>query len=496
MKRQIIIFDTTLRDGEQVPGCQLNTVEKIEVAQALDRLGVDVIEAGFPISSPGDLRSIMELSKVVTRPVICALARAVKEDISVAAESLKHAKRKRIHTFISSSDIHIKYQFKSTREKILKQGIDAVKYAKKFADDVEFSAMDAGRSDNAFLARFIEEAIKAGATTVNIPDTTGYCLPGEFGDKIKYLFEHVKGIDKVVVSVHCHNDLGLATANSLASVINGATQVEVTVNGLGERAGNTALEEMVMILKTREDLNCKTNINPKKIAETSRLVSRLMRMPVQANKAIVGRNAFAHSSGIHQNGVLKNRLNYEIIAPAEVGISSSQLILTARSGRSALTHHLNRLGYKLSKKKLDEVYQKFLAHADKKKDITDDDLRVIMGDERNGQGIKLELIEVVSGHPVTPMATIRLSVNGKARTASATGNGPVDAAFKAVNQILKKKVDLEEFLVQAVTKGSDDVGKVHVQLSYKGQSYYGFGADTDIVVASTRAYLNGLDKII
>src|SRR3989344_771881 len=308
MKRQIIIFDTTLRDGEQVPGCQLNTVEKIEVAQALDRLGVDVIEAGFPISSPGDLRSIMELSKVVTRPVICALARAVKEDISVAAESLKHAKRKRIHTFISSSDIHIKYQFKSTREKILKQGIDAVKYAKKFADDVEFSAMDAGRSDNAFLARFIEEAIKAGATTVNIPDTTGYCLPGEFGDKIKYLFEHVKGIDKVVVSVHCHNDLGLATANSLASVINGATQVEVTVNGLGERAGNTALEEMVMILKTREDLNCKTNINPKKIAETSRLVSRLMRMPVQANKAIVGRNAFAHSSGIHQNGVLKNRL--------------------------------------------------------------------------------------------------------------------------------------------------------------------------------------------
>ncbi len=379
MKRQIFVFDTTLRDGEQAPGCQLNVIEKIEVAQALDGLGVDIIETGFPISSPGDLKSIIEVSKVVKRPVICALARAIKEDIDAAATSLEKAKRKRIHTFISSSDIHIKHQFRSTREKILQQGIEAVKYAKKFAEDVEFSAMDAGRTENAFLAKFIEEAIKAGATTVNIPDTTGYCLPEEFGAKIKYLFANVKGIDKVVVSVHCHNDLGLATANTIASVINGATQIEVTVNGLGERAGNTALEEAVMIIKTRQDLNCKTNINSEKIAQTSRLVSRLMRMPVQANKAIVGRNAFAHSSGIHQNGVLKNRLNYEIISPDEVGIGSSQLILTARSGRSALRHHLERLDYEISQEKLNSLYQKFLEFADKKKDINDDDLHLLMG---------------------------------------------------------------------------------------------------------------------
>ncbi len=378
MKKQIFIFDTTLRDGEQVPGCQLNTVEKIEVAKALDELGVDIIEAGFPISSPGDLKSIIELSKVVTRPIICALSRAVKKDINAAVQSLQFAKHKRIHTFISSSDVHIKYQFKSTREKIMQQGIEAVKYAKKFAEDVEFSAMDAGRSDNAFLAKFIEAAIKDGATTVNIPDTTGYCLPDEFGAKIKYLFENVKGIDRVIVSIHCHNDLGLATANSIAAVQNGARQIEVTVNGVGERAGNTSLEEAVIILKTRQDLNATTNINTKRIYATSRLVSQLMRMPVQANKAIVGRNAFAHSSGIHQNGVLKNRFTYEIINPEDVGVKSS-LILTARSGRSALRYHLERLGYKkLSQTQINSVYQKFIMLADKKKDLGDNDLRVLM----------------------------------------------------------------------------------------------------------------------
>ncbi len=379
MKKQIFIFDTTLRDGEQVPGCQLNTVEKIEVAKALDSLGVDIIEAGFPISSPGDLKSIIELSKVVTRPVICALSRAIKGDIDAAAESLKFAKHKRIHTFISSSDVHIKYQFKSTRKKIMQQGIDAVKYTKKFTDDVEFSAMDAGRSDNAFLAKFIESTIKAGATTVNIPDTTGYCLPDEFGQKIKYLFENVKGIDKIIVSVHCHNDLGLATANTIAAVQNGARQIEVTVNGVGERAGNTSLEEAVMILKTRKDLNSKTNINTKLITQTSQLVSTLMHMPVQANKAIVGKNAFAHSSGIHQNGVLKNRFTYEIINPKDVGIAKSSLILTARSGRSALRYHLERLGYKkLTQTQINSVYQKFLIMADKKKDLCDNDLKVLM----------------------------------------------------------------------------------------------------------------------
>lgn len=497
MKQRVFIFDTTLRDGEQVPGSQLNTVEKIQVAKALDELGVDIIEAGFPISSPGDLHSIIELSKVVRRPVICALARAIKEDINAAATSLEKAKRKRIHTFISSSDVHIKYQFKSTREKIMEQGIEAIKYAKKFAEDVEFSAMDAGRTENEFLATFIEAAIKAGATTVNIPDTTGYCLPDEFGAKITYLFENVAGIDKVIVSVHCHNDLGMATANAIAAVQNGARQVEVTINGVGERAGNTSLEEAVMIMKTRNDMNVVTHIDTKKIYPTSRLVSQLMRMPVQANKAIVGRNAFAHSSGIHQNGVLKNRLNYEVIDPKDVGIQTSSLILTARSGRAALRHHLERLGYKkLSEIKLKDIYARFLTLADKKKDISDDDLRMLMGETKGKRGIELALLEVICGTGVTPRAKIKLNVNGKEKSATASGNGPVDAAFNAVNDILKKTVRLEEFLVQAITKGSDDVGKVHIQLTHKGQIYYGFGADTDIVVASTKAYLDGLQKVL
>lgn len=495
MKNRVIIFDTTLRDGEQVPGCQLNTLEKIEVGKALEELGVDVIEAGFPISSPGDLKSVQEITKVVKKPVIAALARAIKGDIDAAAESLKYAKNKRIHTFISSSDVHIIHQFRSTREKIMEQGIEAVKYAKQFTEDVEFSAMDAGRTENDFLAKFVEEAIAAGATTVNIPDTTGYCLPGEFGEKIKYLFGHVKNIDNVIVSVHCHNDLGMATANTIAAVQNGARQIEVTINGVGERAGNTSLEEAVMILKTRRDLNADTGINTKKIYPMSRLVSRLMRMPVQANKAIVGRNAFAHSSGIHQNGVLKNRFTYEIMSPQDVGISESSLALTARSGRSALKYHLERLGHKLTQEELDKVYQKFVTLADKKKDINDDDLRVLMGGKAAG-GIRLEFLEVLCGNKTQPKAVVKLEVDGKIRSASARGNGPVDAAFKAINAILKRRVDLQEFLVQAITGGSDDLGKVHIQLSYRRHIYYGFGADTDIVTASVKAYLDGMNKII
>ena len=496
MKNNVFIFDTTLRDGEQVPGCQLNTVEKIEVAQALEELGVDIIEAGFPISSPGDLAAIQEVSKVVRTPVITALSRAIFKDIDAAAESLKYAKHKRIHTFISSSDIHIIHQFRSTREKILEQAVESVKYAKKFTNDVEFSAMDAGRTENEFLAKFVEATIKAGATTVNIPDTTGYCLPQEFGEKIKYLFTHVKGIEDIVVSVHCHNDLGMATANTISAVQNGVRQIEVTVNGVGERAGNTSLEEAVMILKTRKDLNIQTNINTKKIYPTSRLVSRLMRMPIQANKAIVGRNAFAHSSGIHQNGILKNRFTYEIISPKDVGIKESSLTLTARSGRSALSHHLDRLGYKLKQEELDKIYQNFLTLADKKKDINDDDLRFLMGDKSNGNAIKLELLEVVCGTPLKPMATVKLLVNGKEAVATSGGNGPVDSAFQAVNRIVKKKVRLDEYLVQAITGGTDDLGKVHIQISYKGTSYYGFAADTDIVTASVKAYIDGLNKIL
>ena len=345
MSDRLFIFDTTLRDGEQVPGCQLNTVEKIQVAKALEQLGVDVIEAGFPISSPGDFNSVIEISKAVTWPTICALTRAVEKDIDCAAEALKYAKHKRIHTGIGTSDSHIKYKFNSNREEIIERAVAAVKYAKRYVEDVEFYAEDAGRTDNEYLARVVEAVIKAGATVVNIPDTTGYCLPEEYGHKIKYLMEHVDGVHKAVLSTHCHNDLGMATANTLQGVLNGARQVEVTINGIGERAGNTSLEEIAMILKCHKGVGIDTNINTTKICPTSRLVSSLMNMPVQPNKAIVGRNAFAHSSGIHQDGVLKSRETYEIIAPEDVGVDQSSIVLTARSGRAALKHHLKAIGY-------------------------------------------------------------------------------------------------------------------------------------------------------
>ncbi len=497
MKDKVIVFDTTLRDGEQVPGCQLNTVEKIEVAQQLESLGVDVIEAGFPISSPGDFNSIVEISKVVKKSVICPLARAVEKDIDAAAESIRHAERGRIHTFIGTSDTHVYTILRSNPEETLKRAVAMTTYAKKYCSDVEFSAMDAGRTSDEYLAQVFEAVIEAGATTINVPDTTGYCLPWEFAAKIKYLKEHVKNIDKVVISTHCHNDLGMATANTIAGVEAGARQVEVTINGIGERAGNTSLEEVVMILKTRsKTLKLDTNINTKKIFSTSRLVSRLMRMPVQPNKAIVGKNAFAHSSGIHQDGVLKNRDNFEIIDPQSVGVPSSSLDLTARSGRAALTHHLKRLGFEVDKKDINEVYARFIALADKKKEIHDDDLLVLMGEEKRTKGITLNLLEVLSGFPLKPMATVKLNFNGEEIMETASGNGPVDASFHAVNKIVQKKVELEEFLIQAITRGSDDLGKVHIQLNYKGQMYYGFGADTDIIVASVKAYIDGLNKII
>jgi len=378
MSNKIFIFDTTLRDGEQVPGCQLNTVEKVKIARELEKLGVDVIEGGFPISSPGDFKSVIEISKAIKKPIICALTRARKADIDVAAESLKFAKRKRIHTGIGSSDIHIKHKFKSTRKKILEQAIWAVKYAKKFVDDIEFYAEDAGRADPNFLAKMIEEVIKVGATVVNIPDTTGYCLPQDFGAKIKYLFENVKNINQAVISVHCHNDLGLATANTMAGIINGARQVEVTVNGIGERAGNTSLEEIAMILKTHKKLDLKTDINTEKIYDISQKVSKMMNMPIQKNKAIVGANAFAHSSGIHQDGIIKQRENYEIIDPKDVGIDKSKIVLTARSGRAALKYRLRNLKYEIKQEHLNIIYKKFLNLADEKKEINDQDLRILM----------------------------------------------------------------------------------------------------------------------
>ncbi len=496
MDDKVIIFDTTLRDGEQVPGCQLNTIEKIEVAQALEALGVDVIEAGFPISSPGDFKSVVEISKAVSNPVICALTRAVKKDIEVAADALQYAKRKRIHTGIGVSEFHIKYKIKTTPEEILRRAADAVKYAKKFVEDVEFYAEDAGRSENIFLAKVIEAVIKAGATVVNIPDTTGYCLPEEYGQKIKYLRENVPNIDKAIIATHCHNDLGMATANTMMGIINGARQVEVTINGIGERAGNTSLEEIVMILKSHHDLKLKTDINTKLIYSTSRLVSTLMSMPVQANKAIVGRNAFAHSSGIHQDGVLKKRENYEIIDPVEVGIRESSIILTARSGRAALNHHLELLGFNFGKEEIDDIYHRFLVLADKKKEINDEDIKILAGVVFQGEkSPKLDLLQVSCGKSLIPVATVGIKINGEVHFSTASGNGPIDAAFTAVKQLISKTVHLEEFLIQAITKGSDDLGKVHIQVEHQGKIYYGFSANTDIITASVEAFIDALAKI-
>lgn len=377
-KDKVQIFDTTLRDGEQVPGCKLDAKQKLIIAERLDLLGVDVIEAGFPISSPGDFNSVMEISKLVKNAIVCGLTRAVKKDIEVAAEAVKYAKRPRIHTGIGTSDSHIKHKFNSNKDQIIERAVAAVKYAKTFVEDVEFYAEDAGRTDNEFLAKVCSAVVKAGATVLNIPDTTGYCLPEEYGAKMKYLYENVEGIHKAILSCHCHNDLGLATANSIAGVMNGARQIECTINGIGERAGNTSLEEVVMILRQHPNLNLDTDINSKLLYDTSLMVSSKMGMPVQPNKAIVGANAFAHSSGIHQDGVIKNRETYEIIDPADVGVNESSIVLTARSGRAALAYRAKNIGYELTKTQLDVVYTEFLNFADRKKEIVDEDIHEII----------------------------------------------------------------------------------------------------------------------
>ncbi|MBQ0149444.1 MAG: 2-isopropylmalate synthase [Bacteroidales bacterium] len=497
MDNRVYIFDTTLRDGEQVPGCQLNTIEKIQVAKALEELGVDVIEAGFPISSPGDFNSVVEISKAVTWPTVCALTRAVEKDIDVAVEALRYAKRKRIHTGIGTSDSHIRYKFNSTREEILERAVRAVKYAKKYVEDVEFYAEDAGRTDNEFLAQVVEAVIKAGATVVNIPDTTGYCLPSEYGAKIKYLIDHVDGVDNAILSTHCHNDPGMATANTMAGLLNGARQCEVTINGVGERAGNTALEEVAMILKCHNDIDLQTNINSQRIFPMSRMVSGLMNMPVQANKAIVGRNAFAHSSGIHQDGVLKNMSTYEIIDPRDIGLDGNNIVLTARSGRAALRSRLEVLGVKVEGEKLDAMYQEFLKLADKKKEINDDELLVLAGlDRTQNHHVKLEYLQVTTGMGVKPVASICLDIAGEKFEAAASGNGPVDAAINALKQIIRRTMTIKEFTIQNITKGSDDLGKVHMQVEHDGRVYYGFGANTDIITASVEAYIDCINKFV
>lgn len=493
MSEKLYIFDTTLRDGEQVPGCQLNTVEKIEVAKALETLGVDIIEAGFPVSSPGDFNSVVTISKAVTWPTICALTRANENDIKVAAEALQYAKHKRIHTGIGTSDYHIKYKFNSTREEIIERAVAAVKYAKKYVEDVEFYAEDAGRTDNEYLARVIEAVIKAGATVVNIPDTTGYCLPEEFGRKIRFLKENVNGIDKAIIATHCHNDLGMATANTLSGILNGARQAEVTINGIGERAGNTSLEEVVMTLRCHKEIAVDTGIDARLITKASHLVSSLMNMPVQPNKAIVGRNAFAHSSGIHQDGVLKDRQTYEIIDPQDIGLNESVIALTARSGRAALVHRLELLGYDLTQEELDATYAKFLELADKKKEIHDYDLLYLVGDidRMKQQSVSLKFLQVTTG-TLVPTATVVLKFGDHERMAIATGNGPVDAAVSAIKTLINEKVVLMEFLMQAITRGSNDVGRVHVQVQCGSRTVHGFAAHTDTTRASIEAFLDAL----
>lgn len=497
MSEKIRIFDTTLRDGEQVQGCQLNSIEKVQVAKALEELGVDVIEAGFPVSSPEDYNSVVKIAEAVTEPAVCALARAVQEDIDTAAQAVRKARHGRIQTGIGTSDFHIRYKFASNREDILERAVMATKYARNLLDDVQFYCEDAGRTDNEYLARVVEAVIKAGATVINIPDTTGYCLPGEFGEKIKYLMEHVDGIDRVMLSVHCHNDQGLATSNTLQAILNGARQIDVTINGIGERAGNTALEEIAMILKGRPELGFHTDIDTTRIYHTSRIVSSLMNMPVQPNKAVVGRNAFTHSSGIHQDGIIKMRETYEIIDPKDIGLEIDSIVLTARSGHAALKQRMAQLGIELSKEELDLAYEKFLRLADVKQDITDEDIYRLAGLNIDDIApVRLQSLKVISGTGTCARAYVKLSVRGESKSAIMRGNGPVDAAIKCVKKLIDKKMLIHEFLIQAMDKGCDDVGKVHMQVEHNGELFYGFAADTDIVKASVQAFINAANRFL
>ncbi len=502
MSRKIIIFDTTLRDGEQSPGASMNVQEKIAVAKQLEKLGVDVIEAGFAAASPGDLEAIREITKNVKNPIIASLARAVKKDIEAAAEALKNAERKRIHTFIATSPIHVEKKLGMSYEAVKEAAVEAVKYARNFCDDVEFSAEDATRSDWDYLCEIFEETIKAGATTINIPDTVGYTTPQEYYELIKYIMNKVPNIDKAVVSVHCHDDLGMAVANSLSAVLAGANQVECTINGIGERAGNAALEEIVMALKVRSDFykDCYTDVNTKEIYATSRLVSRLTGIKVPRNKAIVGQNAFAHEAGIHQDGVIKEKSTYEIMKPEDVGIETSKLVLGKHSGRHGLEERLKELGYTLTKEQIDEIFEEFKKLADKKKEIYDEDLRALIEEKfkLTPQVYELVSLQVVAGSAASPTATIKLVKNGEEFEDAAMGDGPVDATFKALERITYVKGKLKNYDIQSLTEGKDAIGEVIVKVFFPdiNETITGRGTSTDIIEASAKAYLDAINKAL
>jgi 2-isopropylmalate synthase len=510
---RIIIFDTTLRDGEQSPGATLNVDEKLAIARQLARLGVDVIEAGFPYSSPGDFEAVQRIAQAVgveDGPIICGLARATRQDIQAAAEALKPAVHSRIHTFLATSDIHLEYKLKKTRQEVLEIAPEMVAYARSLVSDVEFSPEDAGRSDPEFLYQVLERVIDAGATTVNIPDTVGYTTPGEFGALIRGIKENVRNIDKAIISVHGHNDLGLAVANFLEAVKNGARQLECTVNGIGERAGNAALEELVMALHVRrsyynpflgrppESEEPLTRIDTKQIYKTSRLVSSLTGMLVQPNKAIVGANAFAHESGIHQDGVLKNRLTYEIMDAQSIGLTDNQIVLGKLSGRNAFRSRLKELGFELSDQELNKAFVRFKELADKKKEITDWDLESIVNDEiqQTPELFHLELVQVSCGSNSRPTASVTVRTpDGNELTDAAIGTGPVDAVYKAINRVVNVPNQLVEFSVQSVTAGIDAIGEVTIRLRHEGRLFAGHAANTDIIVASAQAYVNALNRL-
>ncbi len=494
--RTIRIFDTTLRDGEQSPGASMNVEEKLQVAKQLVRLGVDIIEAGFPIASDGDFEAVNRIANEVKGATIAGLARAKEADIKRAYEAVKNAPKRRIHTFHSTSDIHLKYQFRVNREEALKRSVEMVRLARSLVEDVEFSPMDATRTELPYLIDVVEAVIEAGASTVNIPDTVGYTTPEEFGRIIKAIKEKIR--DKAVISVHCHNDLGLAVANSLSAVLNGAGQVECTINGIGERAGNCSLEEVAMALRTRKDFfNADTKINTKEIIRSSRLITKITGIPVQPNKAIVGANAFAHESGIHQDGLLKEKTTYEIIRPESIGLQSTKLVLGKHSGRHAFKARLSELGYDLSSEEIENAFAKFKRLADQKKDIFEEDLETLVSEEVSKIPETYQLVDlsVSSGMKKQPKASISMKAKGKMVKKTASGDGPVDATYKAISSITKTKSSLLKFEVKSITGGTDALGEVIVSLEENGRTARGHGADTDIIVAAAKAYINALNKL-